>query len=149
MKTKIRLCLALVLNGALTALCSGTDGPNSLRVVVKPAKSQVRVNEGFKVALRVENPAETNQTVRVMSCSWCQEWKASDPRISWSPPECAKNLAISIKIPPHGVYTNELEMSVLQPIAQKTLSFRMGFTSIDSMKTFWSDAVTISIAPPK
>ena len=39
------------------------------------------------------------------------------------------------------IYTNELEML----ISEKTLSFRMGFTPIDSDRTFWSDDVQLNV----
>ena len=36
-------------------------------------------------------------------------------------------------------------MLIPDPISEKTLSFRMGFTPIDRSKTFWSDEVQINI----
>ncbi|HEY3853381.1 MAG TPA: hypothetical protein VGO67_03190 [Verrucomicrobiae bacterium] len=38
-------------------------------------------------------------------------------------------------------------MLIPEPISETTLSFRMGFTPIDSRKTFWSDEVIIGVAP--
>jgi hypothetical protein len=121
---------------------------NSLRVVVILSKTEVRVKEKFKVALRVENPTTTNQTVRVMSCSWDEEWKSSNTNISWLGWNCLKNNIHSVEIPPGGAYTNELEMLISEPISKKTLSFRMGFTPIDSKQTFWSDDVQLNIIQP-
>ena len=56
MKPKLLLCLALVLSGGLSL--SNAADTNSLRVVVIPSKTEVRVKEIFKVALRVENPTD-------------------------------------------------------------------------------------------
>ena len=50
-------------------------------------------------------------------------------------------LAKNVEIQPGGAYTNELEML----ISEKTLSFRMGFTPIDSDRTFWSDDVQLNV----
>jgi hypothetical protein len=112
-----------------------------------PSKTEVRVKEKFKVALRVENLTTTNQTVRVWSCSWDEEWKTSNTNISWLGWDCTRNVARNVEIPPVGAYTNELEMLIPEPISEKTLSFRMGFTPIDSNQTFWSDDVQLRIIP--
>lgn len=120
----------------------------SLRVVVKPLKTKVRVKEPFKVTLRVENPTTTNQTMRVMNCSWYDEWQTSNTNITWISWGCGKNFAMSVEIPPGGAYTNQLEMLIPEPISKKTLSFRMGFTPIGSKKTFWSDEIRLTILPP-
>jgi hypothetical protein len=144
MKPKIILCLVLVWSGVF----ANAADTNLLRVVVIPSKTEVHVKETFKVALRVENPTTTNQTVRVWSCSWDQEWKTSNTNISWLGWDCTRNLAENVEIPPGGAYTNELEMFIPEPISKKTLTFRMGFTSIDRGKTFWSNEVKLKILPP-
>jgi hypothetical protein len=148
MKPKLLLGLALVLSGGwLTALPTNAADTNLLRVVVIPSKTEVRVKETFKVALRVENPTTTNQTVRVWSCSWDEEWKSSNTNISWLGWICTRNVARNVEIPPGGAYTNELEMLIPEPIPENSLSFRMGFTPIDSEKTLWSDGVKLNILP--
>jgi hypothetical protein len=55
---------------------------NSLRVVIVPTRTHVRIREHSTLTLRVANPTTTNQYVRVMSCSWPQQWKSSSPSIS-------------------------------------------------------------------
>jgi hypothetical protein len=149
MKPKLLLGLALVLSGGLAAFSSSATETNSLRVVVIPSKTEVRIKETFKVALRVENPTTTNQTVRVMSCSWDEEWKSSNTNISWLGWDCTKNNIRSIEIPPGGAYTNELEMLIPKPIPEKMITFRMGFTPIGGQQTFWSDEVKLSIHLPE
>ncbi len=120
-------------------------GTNTLRVVVIPSKTEVRVKEPFKVALRVENPAATNQMVRIWSCSWDDEWKSSNPNILFGGWVCTKNVVYDLTIPPGGAYTNELELLVPQPISDQTLTFQMGFTPIGSEKAYWSDKVKLNI----
>jgi hypothetical protein len=145
MNPKLLPGLALVLGGGLL----NAADTNSLRVVVIPSKTEVRIKETFKVALRVENPTTTNQTVRAMSCSWDEEWKTSNTNISWIGWDCTKNNIRNVEIPPGGAYTNQLDMFIPQPISEKTLSFRMGFISIGSTNTLWSDEVQLHILPPK
>jgi len=145
MKPKLVLCLALVLSGGF----ANAADTNSLRVVVIPSKTEVHVKETFKVALRVENPTTTNQTVSVWSCSWDQEWKTSNTNISWLGWDCSRNFPMNIEIPPGGAYTNELGIFISEPISKKTLSFRMGFTPVDGKQTFWSNEVKLKMLPPK
>jgi hypothetical protein len=40
-------------------------------------------------------------------------------------------------------------MFIPEPILEKMLSFRMGFTSIGSTNTLWSNEVKLHILPPK
>jgi hypothetical protein len=148
MKPTIVLCLAFALSGAWVAYSTNADDTNSLRVVVIPSTTEVRINEPFKVAIRVENPTASNQTVRVMSCSWEEEWKSNNPNIAWLGWACTRNVALDVAIPPGGAYTNESAMLITEPISEKTFSFRMGFTPIDSKQTFWSDTVKINILLP-
>jgi hypothetical protein len=148
MKPKLILCLALVLSGGLFG-CSTTDrhrpDTNSLKVVVKPEKTQVHVGEHFNLALRVENPATTNQYVRVMSCCWWQQWQPSNPSIFFDTEGCTWNAPMSLKIPAGGAITFDLKVSVSELVSRK-FSFQMGFTPIGSKETFWSDDVSIGVA---
>src|SRR5688572_7653009 len=135
MKLSIRLLRLLVVLscGGANEMCRGAEvaNTNSLRVVVKPSRTEVHLNELFPVALRVENVSATNQHVRVMNCSWDQHWKTSTTNITWLDWNCAKNFAVTVQIAPGGAYTNELTMLVPAPSANGKLSFRMGFTPID------------------
>jgi hypothetical protein len=154
MKPKLILYLALVLSGGLFG-CSTSNqhrsDTNSLKVVVKLDKTQIHVREHFNLALRVENPTTTNQFVRVMSCSWWQQWRPSNPSIYFWQEPCTWNAPTSLKIPAGGTITFDLEVYVSEPISidpvTRKLSFQMGFTPIDSKKTFWSKEMTIQVIP--
>lgn len=144
-------CLALALSG-VTIVSGGVAQPPSvpaLRVVIVPSRRNVRLRETFGLGLRVENPTLTNQTVRVMCCSWQDEWQISNPRIPWGGADCPKNFAMDVQILPGGAYTNyESGMCIYDLIPDKELSFRMGFTSIGSTNTYWSNEVKLHILPP-
>ena len=153
MRSKLILCLALVLNGAMATFSTGAADTNSLRVLVIPSKTDVRVGEHFELALRVENPTATNQYVRVWSCSWPQNWQISNPSIFIGQDlNCEFNPPIIEKIPAGGSIKFDLEVYVpgtpaaLEHLTGK-LSFKMGFTPIDSKKTFWSREMTIEVIP--
>jgi hypothetical protein len=148
MKLKIILCLALVVSGGLAAFSASAADTNSLRIVVVPSKTDVRIREAFSLALRVENPTATNQSVRVMTCSWQDEWQSSNPKIPWGGAECSKNFAVDVEIPPGGAYTNKAQIFIYELTSDKELSFRMGFTPIGSKKTFWSDEIKLNLLPP-
>ncbi len=128
-------------------LKSEGDNAPALTVVVKPSKTKVRVKEQFKVHLLVENPTPITQHVRMMNCSWRDQWNTSNQQIFMDRWECTKNFEVTIDIVPGGAWTNELDMSVPEPISQDRLSFKMGFTPIGSPKTYWSDSVEIEIRP--
>ncbi len=121
----------------------------ALRVVITPSRTDIRFREIFNLALRVENPTQTNQTVRVMSCGWDDEWRSSNTNVSWIGWDCTRNGPVNVTILPGGAYTNTLEMEIYNLIPQNRLSFRMGFTSIDGAKTLWSNKVKLHILPPE
>ncbi|HEX5397630.1 MAG TPA: hypothetical protein VFY06_01090 [Verrucomicrobiae bacterium] len=143
MKPKLLLCLALVLT--ILFVC---EAQPVLRVVIIPSTNNIRILEPFGLALRVENPTRTNQTIRVMSCSWYEEWQSSSTNITWIRWICTRNFATDVSIPAGGAYTNELKMLIPKPIPEKKLSFRMGFTSIGSARTLWSNEIKLHILPP-
>ena len=105
MKPKLLLCLALVLSGALEAFSTSAADTNSLRVVVIPSEAEVHVGEHFNLALQVENPTTTNQYVRVMSCSWWQQWQPSNPSIFFNTEGCTWNAPMSLEIAAGGAIT--------------------------------------------
>lgn len=149
MNQKVVFCAVLLWGGATAVLCGGGADTDSLRIVVDPPKTGVHFQEVFTVGLRVENPTSTDQIVRVMSCGWYDEWKASNTNLTLDRWGCDKNIPKDVVIPPGRAYTNQLGMYIIRPISEKTLSFRMGFTPIDSQETFWGDEVTLNILPPE
>jgi hypothetical protein len=144
MNPKLTLSLALV----LSSVFANAADTNSLRVVVIPSKTDVRIREPFRLVLRVENPTKTNQTVRVMNCSWDEEWQSSNTNIVLAGWECWRNFPVDVEIHPGGAYTNEAPMCIFNLIPDQELSFRMGFTSIGSTNTLWSNEVKLRILPP-
>jgi hypothetical protein len=135
----------------VTVISGGPAEPQLLqvlRVVIIPTTTDVRIRETFGLALRVENPTQTNQTIRVMNCSWDEEWQSSNTNVAWTGCACRKSFAVDVTIPPGGAYTNKLQMYIYNLIPDKELSFRMGFTSIGSAKSLWSNEVKLRILPP-
>jgi len=112
MKPKLILCLALVLSGIVTAFSTSAADKDSLRVVVIPSEAEVRVREPFSLAFRVENPTKTNQTVRMMGCSWDEEWQSSNTNIILAGWPCWANGPVDVEIHPGSAYTNEASMCI-------------------------------------
>lgn len=150
MKPRLSLSLTLILGGMIIVAGSvmAAQPLPALRVVIIPSTTNVRVREPFAMALRVENPTPTNQTIRVMNCSWDEEWQSSNTNVSYIGWDCTRNFARNFIIPPGGAYTNKLQMLIYNLIPDKEVSFRMGFTSIGSAKTLWSNKVKLHILPP-
>jgi hypothetical protein len=149
MKAQIKLgvLVTLLAGSHLVSAQPGLSLP-ALRVFDVPATNNIRVREPFQMALRVENPTTTNQTIGVMTCSWFDEWQVSNTNVSWMGWDCTKNNSHTIILPPGGAYTNEATMLIYNLISNKEVSFRMGFTSMGSTQTFWSGEVTLHILPP-
>jgi hypothetical protein len=153
MNPKLLLALAFVMSGGLLG-CSRTPvyqmsyTPNAtFRVVVEPAKTKVHVRESFMVALRVENLTTTNQYVPTESQGWQSQWRVSKTNPSLIYLAATANIPITIKIPPGGADTNEMQMLVNKPVTANKVSFQMGFTPHDTKTTFWSNEVTIEVIP--
>lgn len=117
----------------------------SLRVVVVPSKTTIRFNQSFSVALRVENPTVTGQTIQIMSCSWDDHWRTSNTNLSWRKWECRKNVPVTVKLPAGGAYSNQLEMVLAWPVAPGALSFQMAFTPLNNPHPVWSEAVLLTV----
>jgi hypothetical protein len=149
------------LGGLSLLLATGAAKPepaSALRVLVKPSKTNVRVGEPFKVALRVENATRSNRSVRVMSCTWYRAWNldsdnASSGKIHDTNTNAFKSYEndapVEMILPPGGAYTNEMELSLDEPTGQRKFSFRMSFTSVDGTQAFWSEKVEMNIVPPE
>lgn len=60
---------------------------------------------------------------------------------------CPANRDVEIVLPPGGAYTNLGDITIDESIWGKTLTFRMGFTSLESKKTIWSDKVKLRVLP--
>lgn len=123
------------------------DKEQLLTVIIKPQKNAARLNEPFKVDLRVVNSSKSTQSFQVMSCSWPGHWKSSNERVSWQGWPCAKNIELTVKLEPGEAYEKTLPMLVTVGEAQEKVSFKMGFTPIDSKQTYWSNEVTLQVEP--
>lgn len=134
-----------------------TGDTNELKVMVNTSQPNVRVGEIFKVSLRVENRAPTNQYFLVWGGGWSNHWKADNTNIILFGQACAKNTLGPVEIKPGGAYINEGEMEILHPVPGGRLLFRMGFTPFIGTnlvqnrfvlgKTLWSKEVVIGVVP--
>lgn len=147
MKAKTILSLVLAF-----ALCSSLDMASAtppFEVQAGPSRTDdVRVNVPFKVAVAVFNTSGSNETIRVMSCSWYDQWQCSNTNLIPQLWDCTRNVPMDVSIPRAGVYTNELEMRVRASFPPGKLRFRMGFTPIGSPTTFWSGKIELTVLPP-
>ena len=83
-----------------------------------------------------------------MGCSWYEEWQSSNTNIIMLGWPCWANGPVDVEIHPGGAYTNEASMCIYNLITNTELSFRMGFTSMGSKETYWSNEVKLHILPP-
>ena len=123
------------------------DKDNPLTVTIKLQTKIIRTNAPFTAHLRVVNSSKSTQSFRVMNCSWDEHWKSSNERVSWEGWGCDKNFAVTEKLEPGQAYERTLSMLLTSGKPQEKVSFKMGFTPIDSKQTFWSNEVTLPVEP--
>jgi uncharacterized protein (TIGR03067 family) len=123
------------------------DKASTLTVTIKSQTNIIRTKLPFEVRLRVVNSSKSTQSFRVMNCSWDEHWKTSNKQVSWEGWDCAKNFAVTEKLEPGQAYEKTLSMLLLAGMPQKQVSFKMGFTPIDSKQTYWSNEVTLPVEP--
>ena len=147
--SRIRLAAVAVLGAVMATV--GTDPavavplPSVLTVTAKPEKNHVRVNEQFPVRLRVVNTSGTTQSFQVMNCSWDEHWKSSSKQVTWYGWNCSKNCPVTETLKPGQAYEKTLSMVVAAGVPKDKVSFKMGFTPIDSKRTYWSSEVTVQL----
>jgi len=118
----------------------------TLAVMVLPTQMQVNIGEPFYVDLRVVNISKTPQSFRAMSCSWPQHWKSNNSRIvSTDLWPCMENFGKTIELQPGQAYEKRISMVVSDVNSPKTVAFKMGFTSLGSHATLWSNEVTLEV----
>jgi hypothetical protein len=115
-------------------------GAEPFRITVKPKKDKVEVNQPFDVELRVVNASPSPQSFRVMSCSWDEHWRSSEPRVTWVAWPCFNNGPVQVKLAPGEAYEKTLPMRLT---AAGRVSFKMGFAPVESKRTYWSSEVSL------
>ena len=119
--------------------------PDGLCVTIWPRKTQVKLGERFDVLLRVVNASERPQIFEVWSCSWFQHWQCSNSCLAQERWACKGNAAKVIHLQPGEAHERTLKVYVRDPGASKIVAFRMGFTSLGSKRTFWSNEVVLGL----
>jgi hypothetical protein len=120
-----------------------------LAVKARAAKTTVRRNKPFDVRVRVVNASEATQTFRVMSHSWFEHWKTSNATVTVDGWLCEKNFPVTVTLKPGEAYEKTLPMLVTKAEPGASVSFKMGFTPIDSKQTYWSGKVTVQVEKAK
>jgi hypothetical protein len=120
--------------------------PAPFKISAVASTNRVRLKEPFKTTLRVENRSDTNLTLRVMNCSWDQHWRVSHRDLSWIGWDCSKNFAVDETLAPGEVYERSLEVVMQETVHESAFAFRMGFTSMNDTRTYWSEKVMIEVA---
>jgi len=118
---------------------------DSLQVIVEPPNGPVQVNKSFDIRLRVVNKSDSVQSFRVMSWSWQQHWKSSNGHVAMIGLPCSANTALLETLRPNETFEKSGSMQVSEGRVGDKVSFKMGFTPIDSKRTYWSKEVTVQL----
>lgn len=131
------------------------DSKYNLKVVIEPSSTVIRVNHEstyppkssyITVVLKVENPTASEQDVGEWYCNWVENWKISNPEITYVDWFCGSDGQVIVKIPPGGELRHELKMYVpYNVVPWKKLSFRMGFIPDGSTQIFLSNEVELHV----
>jgi hypothetical protein len=144
-----------------------TNEPSPFKINVTPRKTRVHAGEKFKVGLEVKNVSNTNQTFKVWSCSWWENWSSSNPAVRLVGWGCAENGPMKVNLAPGESFKEtlngkEADLEVPQSVSTNKISFHMVFHTGASIhlykpgetipddvkgKIYYSNEVTISINP--
>jgi RNA polymerase sigma factor (sigma-70 family) len=114
-------------------------------IVELPQAHPVRVNQPFKVLVRVVNSSRSPQAFQVANGSWEQHWKSSNDQVHWMPRGFFRNFIETVKLEPGQAYEKTGEMLLAAGKPEKEIRFKMGFTPQDSKQTSWSNEVTLRL----
>lgn len=118
---------------------------NVLSIRVKPQQTKIRVGHPFNLTLLVANTYRNPHSFQVMSCSWNDQWKSSDPRLFSMGWPCKANFPRTITLASGATYQRILPMSLANGVVPGPISFAMGFTPIGSKQTYWSRPITLEV----
>jgi hypothetical protein len=143
MKTKLTIAILVLAGGIVffanplfaanvtTNSVSQTNEPSPFQIIVTPRKTRVHAGEKFKVGLEVKNVSNTNQTFKVWSCSWDENWRSSNPDVYLPGWACRANWVGDVSLAPGESFKEtlnreEMEMCVPQSVTTNKVIFRMG-----------------------
>jgi len=129
----------------------GQDSPT--RVEIKVAQSTVKNNQEFLVSTTLRNVGTDEQSMRIWSCSYPQQWIADNPAVHIAGAACKKNDVFRVRLKPGETYERALSIHIkvaAQRLAQKPVTFRLGFEPANYEKTgvgspLWSNAITVDV----
>jgi hypothetical protein len=96
----------------------------------------------FEVRVKIENVSHADQTITVMGCSKEQNWCTDNPRIPLRMWRCFWNPTDEIKIAPGKTYENTIALDP-NPDARAEEAVRLGFHSLGSKRTYWSNRIVV------
>jgi hypothetical protein len=132
---------------AALALLAQTPAP--LVVTATAAKQKVRVHEAFEVSVRIVNVSAQPQTIRFWNVTWFYACKPNNPAVSWEWVECRSNSLRTVRLQPGQAFDRSSLIEVTKGQPGENISFKLGFTSFRSKRTYWSNEVTVQVAKAK
>ena len=115
-----------------------------LTVEIKPATLTWKHKAKVEVTLVVSNPTKKKQSMEVMTCSWEDNWKSSDPELTWDSWGCEKNYPGGITLEPGQSRQWKLEMFARTTVNPGPHPLTMTFTP-GLLAPSKSNTVTITV----
>jgi len=137
--------LAMVLAFCLAPLDTGATTP-AATIDASLAPGTVHRGEAFGVRVRITNTSGAPQKFRIMSCSWPEEWRSSDPQIASLGWPCDKNFETTLELAPGAIDTRTLQLTPTAQASSGAHTLRVGFTPIGAAVALWSPEFTVQVA---
>jgi hypothetical protein len=120
----------------------------TLKVSIELPSEPVEVDNSFEARVQVMNVTHSTQHIQVWTCSKENNWKTDNARVHLVFQRCWGNSEEPVEIPPGGTYKTTLDMQVNSGERTEE-SFKLGFTSSDGKRTYWSLKTTVHIKTAK
>ena len=144
------LTLGLIVSGVcglISRLAAGVEKKPSqpLKVTATLLETKLEPEKWFKATFRVENVTSETQTFRVMCCSYADQWQCDNTKLTIGSQQCAKNTPMDVTLEPGKSYSDVLDIQVAADAPHGKMTFRLGFTPIESKTTYWSEPLDLNV----
>jgi hypothetical protein len=125
----------------LVSMMSTVAAAEPLKVELAPATLTWKQRQPVKVTVKVTNTSASKVTLRVMSCSWDDQFVSSHPELQWNAWGCDKNALGSYELGP----AKSREWSAEMIATAKPGSYPLALTLKQAAGDTKSNTVTITV----
>jgi len=128
-----------------TAASAAAPDMKMLKAEVVLATQVAMPGGEIKATFRIRNTGKTTQRIRVMSCSWPDDWNTDSKAIFIPAWDCVKNLTYEEELAPNSVYEQAGSLQVSSEAAAGAVTFKCGFQPFRGATRIWTEAMTVTV----